>query len=215
MRRNLVWLVLAVLMLAITGCGSSGDDRVFVETVIASDPAVDGDIVDVAGVQTPIVSLVQRDALLGVRAGVDISNDDVYRAFLHFPLASVPLNARIESATLSMVIRSVTVLPPTASIPIRIELVSFTPPLIPDDFDRILLPPIVSTSIVPPISSLDVNREVVVDVTPLMVEAQFRGLDNFQVRILQQDDFTTQVPGLIEIDEATGANEPLLTVVYF
>ena len=62
MRRNLIWLVLAVAMLAMTGCGSS-DDRVFVETVIASDPAVDGDIVDVAGIATPIVSLVGRDGL--------------------------------------------------------------------------------------------------------------------------------------------------------
>lgn len=213
MKRNLIWLVLAVMMLALTGCGSSSDDRVFVETVIPSDPVVDGDIVDVAGIATPIVSLVERDGLLSVRAGVDIANDDVYRAFLHFPLASVPLNARIESATLSIVISRV--FSPSASVPIRIELVSFTPPLIPDDFDRILLPPLSSTSIVPAISSLDVNREVNVDVTPLMVEAQFRGLDNFQVRILQEDDFTTAIPGLIEIDEATAANEPLLTVVWF
>lgn len=213
MKRNLIWLVLAVMMLALTGCGSSSDDRVFVETVIPSDPVVDGDIVDVAGIATPIVSLVGRDGLLSVRAGVDIANDDVYRAFLHFPLASVPLNARIESATLSIVISRV--FSPSASVPIRIELVSFTPPLIPDDFDRILLPPLSSTSIVPAISSLDVNREVNVDVTPLMVEAQFRGLDNFQVRILQEDDFTTAIPGLIEIDEATAANEPLLTVVWF
>ena len=215
MKRNLVWLLLAVMMLAMTGCGGGSDDRVFVETVIASDPVVDGDIVDVAGIATPIVSLVGRDGLLSVRAGVDIGNDDVYRAFLHFPLTSVPLNARIESATLSIVIRSVTVLPPTASIPIRIELVSFTPPLVSDDFDRILLPPLAFTTIVPAISSLDVNREVNVDVTPLMVEAQFRGLDNFQVRLLQVNDFTTAIPGLVEIDEATAANEPLLTVVYF
>lgn len=212
MRRNLIWVVLAVVMFAVTGCGSSSDDRVFVETVIASDPAVDGDIVDVAGIATPIVSLVNRDGLLGVRAGVDIGNDDIYRAFLHFPLTSVPLNARIDSATLSIVIRSVTVLPPTASIPIRIELVSFTPPLIPGDFDQL---PTLSAPIIATISSLDVSREVNVDVTPLMVQAQIRGLDNFQIRILQENDFTTAIPGLIEIDEATAANEPLLTVVYF
>jgi len=213
MKRNLVWLLLAVMMLAMTGCGGGSDDRVFVETVIASDPVVDGDIVDVAGIATPIVSLVGRDGLLSVRAGVDIGNDDVYRAFLHFPLTSVPLNARIESATLSIVISRV--FSPSASVPIRIELVSFTPPLIPDDFDQILLPPLAFTTIVPAISSLDVNREVNVDVTPLMVEAQFRGLDNFQVRLLQVNDFTTAIPGLVEIDEATAANEPLLTVVYF
>jgi len=44
-----------------------------------------------------------------------------------------------------------------------------------------------------------------------MVEAQRRGLTNFQVRILEDDGFV--FPGLIEIND-TNAQAPLLEVVY-
>ncbi|MBU5635269.1 hypothetical protein KOM00_00805 [Geomonas sp. Red69] len=211
MKRRILWLVFAVVLVALAGCGSS--DRPLIETTISSDPAVDGDIVDAAGVRT--VSLVNRDGLPGVLAGVDPVNDDVYRAFLHFPLTRVPANHAISSATLSVVIRSVTVVPPTATIPLRIELVSFDPPIITNDFDRAILLPLAATVVSPPITSADVNREVNIDVTSLMAEAQFRGLPDFQVRILQDNDLLTTVPGIVEIDEATVANEPRLTVVHF
>ena len=202
-------MLAAAVMLAMAGCGGGHDDRPLIETVIPSDPDVDGDIVQSpAGVRT--VTFV-GPGITGVFAGVDPDFDDVYRAFLHFPLDSVPLNATIQSATLSIVIRRV--FPATAlAIPIRIELVSFAPPLESNDF---LLPPLASTTIIPPISFNDVNREVNVDVTALMVQAQINGEPAFQVRIMQDNDILTAVPGRIEIDEATVANEPLLTVVYF
>jgi len=215
MKRNIIGLMMALLMIvAITGCGG-GDDRSLIQTQIVSDAGVDGDIVeDLAGIRT--LTLVGRDAVPGVLTGVDPVNGDVYRAFLDFPLGgSVPLNAIIQSATLSIVIRSVTVIPPTGSVPIRIELVSFDPPLVTSDFDRTLLLPLATTTIVPPISSADVNREVNVDVTSLMTEAQFRKLPSFQVRIMQENDFLSSVPGLVEIDESSDANAPVLTVVYF
>ena len=217
MKRNLVWLLLAAMLVALAGCGG-GDDRPLVTTEISRDAAADGDIVqDIANVRT--VTLVGLDSAATVFAGVDPLNDDVYRAFLSFPLTSIPFNAVIRSATLSIVIRSVTVSPPSAAIPIRIELVSFDPTLIPplvgSYFDRaVLLPLPASTLISPPITSADVNGEVIVDVTTLMVEAQLRQLNDFQVRILQENDFTTTVPGLIEIDEIF-PSEPLLTVVWF
>ncbi|MBU5612092.1 hypothetical protein [Geomonas azotofigens] len=211
MKKRILWLVLAAVLVALAGCGSS--DRPLIQTAIASDPAVDGDILDVAGVRT--VSLVTRDALPGVLAGVDPVNDDVYRAFLSFPLTRIPTNDLISSATLSIVIRSVTVSPPTATIPLRIELVSFDPPLVGNDFDQNILLPLKTTFVSPPISSADVNREVNIDVTALMAEAQFRRLPDFQVRILQDNDLLTTVPGLVEIDEATVANEPRLTVVHY
>lgn len=211
MKKRILWLVLATVVFALAGCGSN--DRPLIQTTISSDPAVDGDIVDVAGVRT--VSLVSRDALTGVLAGVDPVNNDVYRAFLDFPLTRIPTNHIINSATLSIVIRSVTVVPPTATIPLRIELVSFDPPLIGNDFDRSILLPLATTVVSPPISSADVNREVNIDVTSLMAEAQFRRLPDFQVRILQDNDLLTTVPGLVEIDEETVANEPRLTVVHF
>jgi hypothetical protein len=46
-----------------------------------------------------------------------------------------------------------------------------------------------------------------------MVEAQRRGLANFQIRILE--DFGFVFPGLVEIDDLTINRAPLLTVTYF
>ncbi|ACH37283.1 lipoprotein, putative [Citrifermentans bemidjiense Bem] len=210
MKGKLLGLVLVGLLLVMAGCGGGHDERPVIETTIPSDVAVDADILNSRGVLT----VTPASTVNGVFAGVDPNptKDDVYRAFLHFPLATVPLNARIRSADLSIVIKSLTVLPPATTVPIRIELVSFTPPVEATDFNQLL--PLQSVSIFPPISSADVNREVVVDVTPLMVEAQIRGLRFFQVRIFQENDLTTPVPGLVEIDEETKVNAPLLTVVY-
>jgi hypothetical protein len=155
-----------------------------------------------------------------VFAGIDPSTGNEYRAFLDFPLGGqngVPLNASIASATLDIVIDSVSV-SPGAAIPIRVDLVSFPPPLIVTDFDRNTLTPLASV-IGPLITSADVNNHVFIDVTPLMVEAQIQAVPNFQIRILE--DFGPPVPlqGLIEIDDSTGANRtalaPLLQVQYF
>jgi hypothetical protein len=45
-----------------------------------------------------------------------------------------------------------------------------------------------------------------------MAEAQQRGLNDFQIRILEDDGFV--FPGLIEIDDTTIDRAPLLTVTY-
>ena len=128
----------------------------------------------------------------------------------------MPGNAIIASAFLDIFVTSIS--PANGIIPIRIELVSFQPPtLLPSDFERTLQPPLKFTTIVPPINSADVGAHVNVDVTPLMVEAQRLGLSNFQVRIME--DLGPVSPGLIEINDTTGANRatlaPLLSVTYF
>ncbi len=152
-------------------------------------------------------------------AGVVPATLDESRAFLDFPLGGpngVPLNASIVSATLDIVIDSIS---PGAAVPLRIDLISFPPPLIATDFDRIIQPSLASV-VGPVITSADVfvpalNNHVLIDVTPLMVQAQVQAVPNFQIRIL--DDSGT--PGLIEIDDSTGANRlnfaPLLTVQFF
>jgi hypothetical protein len=103
----------------------------------------------------------------------------------------------------------------SGSVPIRVELVSFAPPLLGSDFDRVLLPPLTPTPIVFTITSADVNRHVLVDVTSLMTAAQGirPSLPSFQIRILE--DFGFVLPGLIEIDDTVSATAPLLKVVFF
>jgi hypothetical protein len=208
MKKMLLAAMMLSILLALTGCGSSdhGAPLTF-RTEIFSDLALDGDIVErSSGVYT-----VTQGAP-SLLAGLDPVTVEEYRAFLGFPLTGVggvPLNAIIVSATLNIVIDSIQ--PPNGTIPIRIELVSFTPPLLGTDFDRILLPQLAATAIKPPISRFDVGTNVAVDVTSLMAEAQRLGLTDFQIRILE--DFGIVDPGLIEINDDT--LPPLLQVVYF
>jgi hypothetical protein len=150
-------------------------------------------------------------------AGFDPADGAELRAFLQFPLGSVPVGAAIQSATLDLLINSIQPNPLLSTIPIRIDLVDLQPTeLFLEDFDRALQPALATTTIYPPIAQTDFGQHVFVDVTALMQEAQFLGLPIFQVRILVDPGTTT---GLIEINDSTGVNRatlaPLLDVSYF
>lgn len=215
MKGKLLGLMLMALLLLMAGCGGGHDEVVIPPppasqaTQILSDADVDGDIQEAGVIRT--VSIVGRDNLISLLAGIDPENGDEYRAFLDFPLTSVPLNANIQSANLRIFSRAI---PPSTIIPLRIELVSFNPflipPLVAPYFDRTILVPL-TTPVIYPISSASMT-EVHIDVTPLMVQAQISGLLDFQVRILE--DFGIVTPGLVEIDESSDAVAPRLTVVY-
>jgi hypothetical protein len=216
MKRTFLAAIIVFISIALTGCGGGGSSApatVF-STQILSDPAIDGDIsVPVSGI--PII--ITQGNTQSVFAGIDPFNLTEFRAFLDFPLSGpggVPANAVIVSATLDIFINNVTVLvPPADTVPIRIDLVSFLPPLIASDFDRTILTPL-STLSIGSIISADIGTHVLVDVTSLMVTAQNLGLSDFQVRILE--DFGPVTPGLIEINDTTGVNRvdlaPLLRV---
>jgi hypothetical protein len=217
MKKILVAALMMYTILALSGCGGGGGGSSSppptVSTQILSRPAYDGDI----KFDSPNFFTVTQGNIPSVLAGIDPVTGSEYRAFLDFPLTGaggVPGSAIIESATLDIFIDSISILPSASSIPIRIELVSFTPPtLLASDYDRILQPDLAFTTIIPPISRADDLRHVTVDVTSLMREAQRRGLANFQIRILEDDGFV--FPGLIEIDDTTINRAPLLTVSYF
>lgn len=209
MKRNFIWLIMALVVFAVTGCGGGHDDRPLIETVIESIAGVDGDIVEDAATGTRTVTLAGGSPGSSVLAGVDPATGDEYRAFLNFSLSSVPLNASIQSATLNIVIRDVNASPLGASVPMLVELVSFAPPLIPSDFDRAVL--LTTTRTISP-GSVNDPAGVNINVTSLMVQAQIAQHDNFQVRILQ--DFVSSPLGVVEIDESN-AFAPQLTVVYF
>jgi len=187
-------------------------------TQILSDPAFDGDIEQTAP-DSFTITQGMSPTVQSVLAGIDPVAQTEFRAFLDFPLTGpggVPGNAIIDSAFLE--VYSDDLLPTGANRPILDDLVTFQPPtLIPTDFDRTVQPPLASTTISPPINRADVGTYVSIDVTALMVQAQRRGLPDFQVRIME--DLGPAIAGLMAIDDTTGASRssraPLLTVTYF
>ncbi len=130
--------------------------------------------------------------------------------------AGVPATANIDSAFLDIYINSLQ--PGATTLPILIELVNYQPPtLLETDFDRSLQPPLGYVRVNPPFTASDVGTNVSIDVTSLMLQAQELGLVDFQVRIFE--DLGPAIPGLIEINDTTGADRgslaPLRTVTYF
>lgn len=214
-----LWALFA-LSFIIFGCGGDGGAPLppIFATQILSDPAFDGDIA-----QDPITGLftITQGNTQSVFAGINPSTGVEFRAFLDFQLrgaGGVPDSAIIDSAILDIVIDSILPQPLIGTIPIRIDLVAFQPPtLVASDFDRALQPALSTTTIIPPISQADFGKHVAIDVTGLMIEAQRLHLANFQVRILE--DLGAVAPGLIEINDTTGANRgllaPALQVTYF
>ena len=207
-------------ILSLSACGGGGDNLApqTVTTQILSDPSFDGDI-EQTSPSSFTITQGMSPTVQSVFAGIDPVAGTEFRAFLDFPLTGsggVPGNAGIDSASLEIYVDNLQ--PITGTLPVRVDLVTFQPPtLIQTDFDRTLQPALASVIVSPDISSADVGKFVPIDVTSLMVEAQRRGLVDFQVRIME--DLGPAVPVLMMIDDSTGTNRatraPLLTVTYF
>ncbi|RII30307.1 MAG: hypothetical protein CXR30_08305 [Geobacter sp.] len=221
MKRTFLAALMVILAVALVGCGSSGGGPTTVTTQILSAPTLDGDIAFDSTANSYTVTQGMSPTVQSVFAGIDPVTNVEYRAFLDFPLTGtggVPGNALIASAVLDIVINSINPQPLVGTIPIRIDLVSFTQPMVNTDFDRTLQPALVTTTVIPPISQADFGQHVTIDVTSLMAEAQRLGLANFQIRIME--DLGVVSPGLIEISDPTlGTNPtalaPLLQVTYY
>jgi len=217
---KLLRLAAASSLIVLAGCGGGGNDidqPDIVQTQILSDSGFDGDI-EQTGPDTAVVTQGMGPNVQNVLAGIDPNTGDEFRAFLHFPLGGaggVPANARIDSAFLEVFIDDLD--PTNAVVPVRVELVSFQQPMVATDFDRTAQPPLAFVTLSPRLGPSDVGKYVPIDVTPLMVEAQRRGLADFQVRIME--DLGPAIDGLFAIDDTTGSNRgktaPLLTVNYF
>jgi hypothetical protein len=208
-------MVAAALLVVVAGCGG-GDDHPpdIIQTQIFSDSGYDGDI-EQTGPDSAVVTQGMGPTVQNVFAGIDPVSGDEFRAFLHFPLDTVPGQAHIDSAFLEIYIDDIQ--PPNAVIPVRIELVSFEQPMVATDFDRTAQPPIAYTTLSPRLGPSDRGKYVPIDVTDLMDQAQRLGLADFQVRIMQ--DLGPPIEGLFTIDDSTGSNRPslapLLTVNYY
>jgi hypothetical protein len=196
-----------------SGCGDYHYEFWPYVTRILSNAALDGDIT--------ASGTVTQGTAQSYFAGIDPADGTEFRAFLQFPLTGlggIPGDAIIDSAVIDIVINGMQPNPLTGTIPLRIDLVDVqSTTLIASDFSRTSQPALISRIIAPAISQADYGQHVVIDVTSLMVEAQRLALPLFQVRILR--DPGTPAPGLIEINDTTGANRallaPLLEVRYF
>jgi len=205
-------------LLCLAGCGGSGDGvPTQVVTQILSDPRFDGDIEQTSSTSYTITQGMSP-IVQSVLAGIDPTAGSEFRAFLDFPLSGsggVPGNAIIDSAFLEVLVDNV--IPGNGSVPIRVELVAFQPPtLIETDFDRTTQPPLGAVLVSGDVTAADIGHFVPVDVTPLMIQAQQRGLVDFQVRIME--DLGPPIFTLMEIDDTIAADRPqrapLLTVTY-
>jgi hypothetical protein len=214
-------MVLACGLLGLSGCGGGGDGNDSPDaftTHILSDSRFDGDIEQTSSTTFTVTQGMSTNVQT-VLAGIDPDAGTEFRAFLDFPLGGatgVPSDAIIDSAFLEIYIDDL--LPITGQLPVRVDLVAFQPPtLIETDFSRTQQPALASVVVTPSIDRRDVGTFVPIDVTSLMIEAQRRGLVDFQVRIME--DLGPAIPVLMIIDDTTGANRadraPLLTVTYF
>jgi len=220
MNARIALIALGCGLVGLSGCGGGDghDSRDAITTHILSDPSFDGDIEQTSST-TFTVTQGMSTTVQSVLAGIDPNGGTEFRAFLDFPLGGsngVPANAVIDSASLEIYIDDLQ--PITGQLPVRVDLVAFQPPtLIETHFSRSQQPALASVIVSPPIDRRDVGTLVPIDVTSLMVEAQRRGLADFQVRIME--DLGPAIPVLMVIDDTTGANRsnraPLLTVTYF
>jgi hypothetical protein len=217
MRAYVLFIAAVSSLLGLGGCGGDGSGPTQVVTHILSDAAYDGDI-EQTSPSVYVVTQGMSATVQSVFAGIDPAAGTEFRAFLDFPLSGVggvPGDATIDSAFLEFFVNDVE--PPSGSVPIRVDLVSFQPPtLLGTDFDRSAQPPLASALVQGDVTKADVGNFVAVDVTPLMVEAQRLGLLNFQVRIME--DLGPAIFTLVEIDDSTGTERtsraPLLTATY-
>jgi hypothetical protein len=213
-------IAIACGILSLPGCGGGSGNSTpqTFTTQILSDSSFDGDI-EQTSPSTFTITQGMSPTVQSVYAGIDPAGGTEFRAFLDFQLTGsggVPGNAAIDSAFLEVYVDHLQ--PTTGRLPIRVDLVAFQPPtLIQTDYDRTLQPALASVIVSPDISNADLGKFVPINVTSLMVEAQRRGLVDFQVRIME--DLGPAIPVLMIIDDSTGANRasraPLLTVTYF
>ena len=205
-------------LLCLAACGGNGDGvPPQVVTQILSDSRFDGDIEQTS----PASYTVTQGMSLSVQsilAGIDPTTGSEFRAFLDFPLSGsdgVPGDAIIDSAFLEVLVDNL--IPDNGSVPIRVELVAFQPPiLIGTDFDRAAQPPLGAVLVSGDVTAADIGHFLPVDVTPLMIQAQQLGLVDFQLRIMEE--LGPPIFTLMEIDDTIAADRPqrapLLTVTY-
>jgi len=221
MRKIVILGLVGVLALFLAGCGGGGNSEPVVTTFIDSDLTLDADLtLDLVGGGTPLLALASTNGNVLAGVTVDPGGTPVAdtRGFLIFPLSSVPLNASIRFASVTVFLNQVTLGISFLPTPFFIDLIdttAFPPPVQPTDYSVALA----ATRTFDFINS-DQGKLVEIVVTSLMQEAQARGLPSFEVRLgFDEDAFNADINttrGLVEIDDRVLApsQRPFLTVDY-
>jgi len=208
--REKSWLAGMVFLaaLGLAGCSSNDDLRVFTAEILSDQPS-DGDISF-----DPVNGFIPTNGPDTLFFGIDEANPNTpeYRAFLTFPLSTVPLGAQIDSAFLIVNIFDVNF---SSTIHTFLDLVTYFPgALVPADYssDPLSYPGGGFAFRSFDFFSSDIGFDVNIEVTSLMREAQRRGLPDFQVRFMLDTG-----PGFVEIDDrpTVTITAPLLIVNYF
>lgn len=157
-----------------------GAGGTFVASLLSDQPS-DGDIA-FDPVQNAYTITHGADTLL---FGIDFAdpNEPEYRGFLDFPLDGstgqdvIPLNATIRSASLTVFVNFVDF---SAAVPVLLDLVEYSlAGLVPGDFASA---PLAVRAF--DMFHTDAGRDLVINITPLMAEAQRLGLADVQLRFL-------------------------------
>lgn len=214
MKRLLYLGISAILALSLSGCGRADSRDIFVAQIFSDQPA-DGDI----AFDPVLNSYTVTNGPNTLFFGIDEANRNLpeYRAFLDFPLDGstdedvVPVDAEIVSATIEVFVNEVSF---AGTIPTLLDLVIFTVGVLtPADFYSwpLQFPDGTDASLIVDFFSSDQGNYVLIDVTPLMLEAQRRELPRFQLRLLIDFDANAGLVG-IEDRPNIAVTAPQLTV---
>lgn len=213
MRKLGILGLVGVLALVLAGCGGGDSRSQLLVLEQLSDQRVDADIA-YTGVGSPTIFPASSTGTLQI--GVDGGGTE-YRGFLDFPIAGkIPLNADVQSAYVEVFVGSV---PFGANVPVLVELVDFSPPLVASDYFREpplpYLPPVLGRSVFNfrPSDAVAPRPAVQIEVTSLFREALLRGQPEFQLRILLA--LGVPGPGIVQLDDDVAQTAPLLRVEYF
>ncbi len=200
----------AVFALILSGCGGDHGPSLIVSDIVSEGGTNDGDITLSGGVYSVFTSNQSPFTIQ-----VEYATVSETRGFMTFSLATIPVNASIQRATVFLPILQAVPAGSNTSVALFPDMVSF-PPLDPfwtqtamgNVFDTatILIGPSFN------VSPGDVGSDKTFDATDAVIKANSLALSSLQIRLLAGS-------GFVEIDDllvpATGAGTPLLRVEYF
>ncbi len=220
MKTKVFLLSAAVFASILAGCGGGSSAPAIVTVdVVSSDGTSDGDITfdPFLTAYTVMTTGAVDNVFVGTVVNpLDPANplsDIESKGYFTFSLASIPVNASIQGATLIVRINAVDVLSGT-NVAVVPSMVSFAPldtlgpTTVANLFnDAQILTSTVSYQVFP----ADVGADIFMDVTDALIHAMNNGFSTLQIKMAK----TAASSGRIVIDDFAAATAPTLRVDYF